>query len=129
MRKILSFFWILFIASMLALFFAPNFIVGSGYADKMLHIVTMCVFMLGPVFYIRRWPQIFGIALLTLTGVALLEWAQGFIPGRSTEIADLLANGTGILCGLFIGYLLRSGYEAEITFETNPNTRNSGKSS
>lgn len=129
MRKILSFFWGAFIVSMLVLFFTPNFIVGSGYADKMLHIVTMCVFILGPVFYVRRWAQIFGIAVLTLAIAALFEWAQGFIPGRSTEIADFLANGTGLLCGLTIGYLLRSGYEAGIDHEANTNIRNSAKSS
>jgi VanZ family protein len=36
-------------------------------------------------------------AVLILIYSSLIEYAQGFIPGRDTSIADVVANGVGVV--------------------------------
>ena len=41
--------------------------------------------------------------MLILIYSSLIEYAQGFIPGRDTSIADIVANGVGVM--LFIVFV------------------------
>jgi VanZ family protein len=42
-------------------------------------------------------------SVLILTYSGLIEYAQGFIPGRDTSLADMAANGLGVM--LFIAFV------------------------
>lgn len=42
-------------------------------------------------------------AVLVLIYSGLIEYAQGFIPGRDTSLADIAANGVGVI--LFIAFV------------------------
>ncbi len=50
---------------------------------------------------IQRSKLIFSFFVTFLYSVAL-EYCQRFVPGRSFDISDLLANGIGIIVGLFL---------------------------
>ena len=42
---------------------------------------------------------------------AALELAQAFVPGRYASVADIIANGTGVMLGLGLGwYAVRRGW-------------------
>lgn len=43
--------------------------------------------------------------MLILIYSSLIEYAQGFIPGRDTSIADIVANGVGVGVMLFIVFV------------------------
>lgn len=45
-------------------------------------------------------------AALVAYGIAL-EFAQEFVPGRSFEVADMVANSAGVLSGTIAGFWLR----------------------
>lgn len=45
-------------------------------------------------------------AVLVAYGIAL-EFAQEFVPGRSFEVADMVANSAGVLSGAMAGWWLR----------------------
>jgi VanZ family protein len=50
-----------------------------------------------------------GLLLAALGPVlgGLLEIAQAFVPGRSPELGDAIANSAGALVGAFAGMLIR----------------------
>lgn len=52
---------------------------------------------------LSRWPGRRGLWLAAVLSHALLtEWLQGFIPNRTRDWTDELANGLGVACGWLI---------------------------
>lgn len=47
-----------------------------------------------------------GIALSTLYGI-LDEWHQWYVPGRSVEAADVIADAVGALVGVLLYFVVR----------------------
>jgi len=76
-------------------------------SDKLLHFGAYLVLAFLPALH-ERWPAL-AAALVgaILLGIAL-EFAQRLSPGRSFEIADMLADAAGVLCGFVIALPLRS---------------------
>jgi VanZ family protein len=54
-----------------------------------------------------RAGRIEAIALIAIAGF-IGELAQGFVPGRTVSGTDLVANGVGIGCGAWLGWLART---------------------
>lgn len=83
------------------------------HADKLVHGV---LFFLETGFLYRSWRWWPGLRPLLLAGVSALtlalstELVQGFIPQRSTDGMDLLANGLGILAFAIVHMLRRRRY-------------------
>ena len=77
-------------------------------SDKILHFFAYLLLALLPVlsFKSRRRGIVTGL-LMAFLGAAL-EGGQAFSPGRSVELADILANNLGVFCGLLLGLPLRS---------------------
>jgi len=75
--------------------------------DKIGHAFAYCILMihLGLLSDKKKWIK---MAFFCLLYSALLEIIQYFVPGRTSELADLLANATGILIGIIILYLFKS---------------------
>ena len=68
--------------------------------DKLVHCFSYFLLMMVLDFSWNSSKQLLIKAVLILIYSSLIEYAQGFIPGRDTSIADIVANGVGVM--LFI---------------------------
>ena len=84
----------------------------TPYADKMLHVLICTLILIWAFFTFKSRKSIAIVCALLATGGIGLECVQSFIPGREVSLDDMAANLAGILSGLLIGYLLKSGVEA-----------------
>lgn len=75
--------------------------------DKVLHFGAYAVLAFLPALHERRPVLASLVVLVVLIGV-LLEFSQRWSPGRTFEVADMLADACGSLCGLVLGLPLRS---------------------
>lgn len=90
----------------------PHLIKTPNQSDKMLHITAYCLLMIGPCLLFRSWKiEILAFIALFTTGIAM-EIFQHIIGGRESSVEDALSNGAGILLGIAIARLLRSGLDA-----------------
>jgi len=66
--------------------------------DKLGHLFAYTVLTVNCGLLIKKSNWLYAaVAAFTLS--AILEYAQGFVPGRTVEWADLLANALGVLLG------------------------------
>lgn len=67
--------------------------------DKFGHLLAYCVLTVntGLLFSKKHWLF---VALATFSFSALMEYLQGFVPGRSVDWKDLVANAMGTGTGL-----------------------------
>ena len=68
--------------------------------DKVIHCFSYFMLIMMLDFSWRSGEKLFLKFVVVLTYSCLIEYAQGFIPGRDMSIADIVANGVGAL--LFI---------------------------
>jgi len=83
--------------------------------DKAVHF-TMYAVLAGLVtFAVMQSRAVVKVLILTVVAVAAFgavdEWHQRFIPGRSTEFADWLADSIGGLTGVIAASLLKPRLE------------------
>lgn len=76
-------------------------------SDKVLHFAAYAVLAFLPALH-ERWPAVTAAMLGTVTLGVLLEFLQRLSPGRSFEMADMVADACGLLCGLLLALPLRS---------------------
>ena len=75
-------------------------------SDKVLHFTAYLALATLAAWAQRGWrTSIWFAASLALLGAGL-ELAQHFVPGRTPEVADELANVLGVVCGLVAGRLV-----------------------
>jgi VanZ family protein len=72
---------------------------AHGPSDLIGHFLLFAVLAFAPVGFVRGPGQLAWLALLTIGLGAMLEYAQAFVPYRSSEIADGVANSLGGLAG------------------------------
>lgn len=88
----------------LALLPAPPVAISTGW-DKSNHLLAFAALAFTAVWALwpqpRQWPWL-ALALLAYGGG--IEVAQSFLPPRSGEWADLLADGCGIALGLLLAW-------------------------
>jgi VanZ family protein len=76
--------------------------------DKVGHFIAYGIFAFVSLSYGYRQFSFFKIILFTFSFGILMEYCQGFIPGREPSILDALANTVGILLGfLLFFYFIR----------------------
>jgi VanZ family protein len=76
------------------------------HADKLVHFSAWALLAAFVPVLLAHWRlRLAAIAGLFLLG-GMVEIVQGFIPGRSSSLADLGANGLGVLAGVGSGVLL-----------------------
>jgi VanZ family protein len=81
--------------------------IGSNHInDKLLHFVAYTGLAVIPVFGFRVRAGLAAAASMILLGVAL-EFLQRLVPGRSFEVADMVANALGVLTGVTLGVIGR----------------------
>ncbi len=89
--------------------------IGNGWAgaDKVQHGLAYFVLTGWFVQLYRSWPpRLFYAALFIAMGVGL-EFLQGLGGSRHFEVADMLANATGVLLGLALALTRADGLIAE----------------
>lgn len=78
--------------------------------DKVLHftIYTVFAYLLSRQISqdTTRWRAAAGAVVIALAFGAADEWHQRFIPGRSTELADWMADSAGAILGALVFVLL-----------------------
>src|ERR1700732_4686201 len=81
-----------------------------GIWDKALHFGAYLLLAVLPALgFQKRSTALWSAGSMVLLGL-LLEIAQKFIPGRSPEAADELANAVGVSCGMALVFPLRSTF-------------------
>lgn len=75
-------------------------------SDKLLHFVAYTGLAVIPVFGFRLPAGLASAGSMILLGIAL-EFAQRLVPGRSFEVADMVANALGVFGGVALGLLGR----------------------
>ena len=80
--------------------------------DKILHFSGYLLLAILPVLGLRRKINaLMGAGSMVLLGL-LLEIGQNFVPGRTPELADEVANSLGVACGVVLAYPFRPPPEA-----------------
>jgi hypothetical protein len=115
MKKIFFGLWMIMTAAVIMLAVTPDLVLPPGHADKAMHVTGFCLLMLYPVCagYSRKRIIFIALALIAI-GVGI-EIAQLGVASRKSSLFDALANGVGVILGVVIGYLVRSGYNAPAT--------------
>lgn len=79
-------------------------------SDKMDHLLAFAALAgAGALSLPDRLRSLVIVGLAMLAFGALIEWAQLFVPGRFADIADVGADGAGVLLGMGVVTLLRRG--------------------
>lgn len=70
--------------------------------DKVMHALAYFVLMgwFAQLYHLKKQRTIYALSFITL-GVAL-EFVQSFDPARMAEVADMIANSSGVLLALLI---------------------------
>lgn len=112
MKSLSPFLWLALYGAIIWLSLVPHLIRTPNQSDKMLHVAAYCLLMTGPVVLFRSFKiELLAFIALFATGI-LMEVGQHIVGGRESSVEDALANGVGIILGLIIGRLLRSGLDA-----------------
>jgi VanZ family protein len=87
--------WVV-VASLLLL---PLSVPGPSGSDLVGHFLLFATMSFTAVGFSRRPGQLAWLAFATVALGMALEYAQGFVPYRSSEVPDAVANGMGALAG------------------------------
>jgi VanZ family protein len=82
-----------------ALLLLPLGVSGPSGSDLAGHFLVFATMAFAAVGFSRRPGQLAWLAGATVALGGALEYAQGFVPYRSSEVADAVANGVGGLAG------------------------------
>ena len=108
--KRLQFVLLLTIASYLSLVPKPGAVFESS-PDKFLHLLCWGVLVISLHLALERpraaWKPAAGLFIYSI----LVEIGQIWVPNRFFSVADIVANGAGIACGMLIVTLLGRGFE------------------
>lgn len=112
-RRWIAFVWIVQIA--LAAYFSllPAAKLGTmPGSDKAWHLGGYLILALPIPFLWNGKLKVCAAAILLALYGAGLEIAQQYVPGRSFELADMLANSAGVVCGAALAAWLRGAFFA-----------------
>ena len=99
--------WLALLAGVVAGSLAPGDVMPDLPNDRLLHFGAYAV--LGVIPSGWAWSRSWGwkmAALASLIGVGL-EILQNVIPGRTTDVADAIANCAGAITGCVMGMMIR----------------------
>jgi VanZ family protein len=95
------------VGSLLPVSSAPMRALGQlQISDKLMHLAAYLVLAFLPALHERRPALVAAFVGAIALGISL-EFAQRLSPGRAFEIADMTADGAGVLCGLVLALPLR----------------------
>lgn len=79
----------------------------SGVSDIAMHFAAYSLLGFVPALGLRVRTVVLCLFLGQVVGVAL-EFGQAFVPGRSCDLNDAIANGVGLLAGTLCAGLIRA---------------------
>lgn len=104
-KLFLVIFIILIIAITVLSLLPPKSGLELGKSDKINHFLAYAILSLNFGFISTKIRSYFiGIPILLAYGI-LIEFFQGFVPGRDSSFYDALANSLGVFSGFFIFHL------------------------
>lgn len=74
--------------------------------DKFGHLLAYCVLVVNAGLLVSK-SKWFFVAILAFAFSALLEYLQGFVPGRSVDWKDVIANACGVIIGWVVLLLFK----------------------
>jgi VanZ family protein len=92
----------------------------TGGHDKIGHFLAYTVLVLLPGLIFRNPSDRIIVALAMIVLGGTLELAQRFVPGRSSEIGDMIANVSGVFAGYLSARLLRETSLARVWLTSSP---------
>jgi VanZ family protein len=78
-----------------------------GIGDRVMHFTAYGVLAVIPPLGLPVRTAVMCLGITQVTGVAL-EFAQAYVPGRSSDPYDVLANTAGVLSGVMVAAVIRS---------------------
>lgn len=75
--------------------------------DKVGHFIAYAVLSLNFGLWINHIKAHAKYLILLISYGALMEFLQGFVPGRDQSFLDMLANASGVIIGFGINYLVQ----------------------
>ena len=85
----------------------PKSGIELGEHDKINHFIAYAIFSLNAGMLLDNFRKhLFFLPLLILYGL-LMEYCQGFVPGREPSWLDALANTTGVMIGFILALIYR----------------------
>lgn len=104
--------WVGCVLATIGLAIMPGGVPAHNGSDKMLHLLVFCILMLWPAttFDTTKNVALSAVALL-IVGICM-EFLQRFIPGRTSEVMDVVYNTGGLAAGTIIGFLFRDAYQS-----------------
>jgi VanZ family protein len=80
---------------------------GQLQLDKLVHLIAFgAIGFAGYLAASGKWPA--APILLSVVLAVLLEWLQGYVPGREYSLVDCAANLAGIAAGFAAGTAIRA---------------------
>jgi VanZ family protein len=83
----------------------PGIELPLGLSDKAVHFTAYAVMAAAVASFCHVPARVLGWVGLTVAGSAALELAQHFVPSRSMDGLDLVANASGASCGALLAVL------------------------
>ncbi len=85
----------------------PDFPADFNFADKVYHALAYAwLAALPTVGFRQRKAALYATGAMIVLGVAL-EIVQAFLPTRSCELGDMLADAVGAVSGFYLGSLIK----------------------
>lgn len=75
--------------------------------DKVAHFLTYLILTFVALLSSRQKHSVLTILALQILIGVFVEVAQSFVPGRTPELLDILANSLGVLLGAFLYFIFR----------------------
>lgn len=76
-------------------------------SDLLGHLLLFAVMTISTIAFARTPGQIIGLAMLSITYGIALEFGQAYVPGRTFDAADAIANALGGIAGCLGALALR----------------------
>jgi VanZ family protein len=89
-----------------ALLLLPLGVPGSEGTDRVAHVLVFGAMVFAAVGFSRRPGQLAWLAGVTIALGGALEYAQSFLPYRTSAVADAVANGVGAVVGFAAALLV-----------------------
>lgn len=118
-RKKLFRLWTIWLIATLVGSLLPGSLTPEGYNYYLIHLANYAFLAFLPVL-ILPWPKGGYAAMDVFLLSGLIEWVQMYIPGRSADLMDLLANAVGIGLGLSAALLLRNAVDSRLRQDEPP---------
>ena len=80
----------------------PKSGVELGSHDKINHLIAYSVFSFNLGWVLQSWKQHLKWLIFPIFYGVIMEYCQGFVPGREVSLLDAMANATGAVCGFLV---------------------------